>query len=464
MILAAIAVASLCTLLAVRSFGIAVPALVGALLVLSVGNMPLLGGGEVTGHSGIAPPAPTIFTYSAVFIALGLLALLSGRAKTGKLHFLFLALVILGGFFAWPGSDYVTSGILQYVTAIAAWLAGTYVASTSVRSGEHDSRIALGVFLVIAVQLAASLLQMAGVTISIFGASLVTEAPNNRAMGTFGHPTGVGKFLFVLLILVLPLLKSLRPSARRLAVASIGASLLIIALSQSRANLLAYVSALLIWIVVVKGGYSLGSKMRVLVGVLAVTLPFASLFLSRFTEDPDGGDRPELLQAGIDQILSSPILGTGPNNYVNVVSRTDLMTAVTGYPVHNTFLLSAAELGIPLMLLLFIPVIAAWVRPLVRAVRGDAQTLAGYALVCTVPGMLLITLTGWGMLNRELLPLWFFLTALAVARMRSDPIYNRPSTRPLAPSLGPAGSTRVMIAVHGEAPRSDPNTSKSTRR
>lgn len=435
-VFAAMAVASLGALLAVRSYGIAVPALVGALLVLSVGNIPLLGGGEVTGHSGIAPPAPTVFTYSAFFIALGLMALFSGRARTGKLHFLFLALVSIGGLVAWSGSDYVTSGILQYVTAIAAWLAGMYVASRSVRGGEHDARIALGVFLVIAIQLAASLLQMAGVSISAFGASLVAEAPNNRAMGTFGHPTGVGKFLFVLLILVLPLLKSMCKSARLLAVASIGSSLLIIALSQSRANLLAYVSALLIWIVVVKGGYSLGSKLRVLVGVLAVTLPFASLFLSRFTEDPDGGDRPELLQAGIDQITSSPILGTGPNNYVNVVSKTDLMTAITGYPVHNTFLLSAAELGIPLMLLLFMPVIVAWTRPLLRAVRGEAQTLAGYALLCTVPGMLLITLTGWGMLNRELLPLWFFLTALAVTRMASDPVYNPSSAGALAPSLG----------------------------
>src|SRR5207249_6084713 len=110
--------------------------------------------------------------------------------------------------------------------------------------------------------------------------------------------------------------------------------------------------------------------------------------------------------------------GIGPNSYVSVVSAYDAVTA-SGYPVHNTFLLTTAELGVLGAFLFWLPIagllVAAWTS---RKRAGLAGSFA-IAIVASAPGLYVVNATGWAILRGPLLPLWFVICGLAYSQIGS---------------------------------------------
>ena len=87
-----------------------------------------------------------------------------------------------------------------------------------------------------------------------------------------------------------------------------------------------------------------------------------------------------------------------PNSYVAEVGRIDQLTK-TGVPVHNMFLLTAGELGVPGAALLWTPVLLVLGWAVYHTVRTRGRDRAARILVSAVPGVFLIALTGWGLLQ-----------------------------------------------------------------
>jgi hypothetical protein len=87
--------------------------------------------------------------------------------------------------------------------------------------------------------------------------------------------------------------------------------------------------------------------------------------------------------------------------------------------VHNTFLLTAAELGVLGAILFWLPVTGllamAWIS---RRRPGFAGPFA-LAVIASAPGLYLVNSSGWAVLSGPLLPLWFLVYGFAYSQFGS---------------------------------------------
>lgn len=379
-------------------------------------------------HSGIVGAAPQISTYLVVILAtmtwvvIQVVAGVHERVLPGIVIFGFFPGLVVWTLAAWGTSSVVLSGVLQYATGITAWIVGAHLARRAWRTRPGPEWFALAIAAVVGVEAAVSILQSLGSGIFPMPPELAVNM-GTRVNGTTAHPNNLGKLMLLVTFAALCVASQCRPPVRRVLWLSVALTFVPLALSQGRANMAAQIVMLVLWALIS------GRKQKALVrfgipfAVVALVIPFVGLFQARMQADPEGGDRPQLLATGLHQISSSPILGTGPNNYVEVVSQYDQLVATTKFPVHNAFLLSAAEIGVPLAVLFWSPLaLLLW-----RAVRcRKSPALEGHvatAVLASAPGMLVVTATGWAMLFGSLLPLWFALYGMAWGVLR------RPSPR-----------------------------------
>ncbi|WP_185736249.1 O-antigen ligase [Nocardioides sp. LS1] len=232
---------------------------------------------------------------------------------------------------------------------------------------------------------------------------------SHRMLGFYNHPSTLGKTTFLLLFFLLPLTMSRSRVARGSAQIGIVLGFIASFLTVSRANVAASACAVLIWILINRKAVSNGARIATAVAVGAATfgnLGAISALETRNQADPTGGPRDQLLSIGLHQIADTPWFGVGANYYSEFVGRYDPYAA-TGFPVHNTFLLGVAELGIPLAVVFFSPVLLTVMIGWQRWQRNGFLDARTAAMVATVPGTLLITLTGWGMLSEASLLLWY---------------------------------------------------------
>lgn len=175
-----------------------------------------------------------------------------------------------------------------------------------------------------------------------------------RPYATFPHPNVLSAFLLIALILLLFSNKKIRSDLPALFLGS-----LTILLTFSRAAI-----ALLILTL----AFHLRGKLRFLLMVLILIFPLLFVrFSSAFNFDYLSLlRREELAEVAIKMFLQEPILGVGLNNFLVVLSKTDLISGTSRFlqPVHNIFLLSLAETGVigfaGLMLFLGHPILKLW--------------------------------------------------------------------------------------------------------
>ncbi len=400
-------------------------------------------------HVGMAPAQPQLRTYGAVLLVLGLAAVLSARPGTVPVAWVLLAGWLATGFLlVWSRSAEQWSGLLQVTTALAAWCAGSRFGRLD-RDGPGGRALALALVGIVAAQCVVGLMQLGGVPINPLDPADAAIL-GNRINGTSNHPNNLGKMVLLVLMLLLPLTRSLDRTTRRLALGATVAALVPLALAQGRANFVGALMTVVLWAALTPRGQDLGARLWLLVGTGLLGLASAGVFLARFDEDPDGGARGRLMRDALRYLPEHLWTGMGPNSYTTVMSpRTGSFI-----PVHNSVLLAVAELGLLGGVLLLLPVVVAvargWARRRDLDVRGDA----GRALVASAPALLLVAMTGWGMLGTAILPLWFFVVALLDQEVRSPAPTSHGAGRV---SAGGRPSPRRAAPGPGRPPRSRPS-------
>lgn len=377
---------------------------------------------------GIGSGALSISSYDILLILIAAWAVLRLRGAAwlpwivpGLLALLFGASVV------WPQTSAMLDGVLVYGICFVAWIIGTAVGVDL--SARTTARIITGgilAFFLIEVAIAAWQL-------------LSGSASSSRASGTFEHPAFIGKYVLVVLAILLPLTRHSDRTTVRISTLSILFGVVLTAMTLSRANLIAVLGAVALWIVYTmtahrerKRGFLIG------IGAVLLALPFANLVLTRFETDAVGGDRPALFDAGIAVIRQLFWTGTGPNLFVEHASSVSETVARTGYPIHNSFLLAVAELGAIGATLFFLPAI----RTLFIAVKSPDRTADGKrgpVSASTIIVMLSIAFaanTGWGFLQAPVSSLVFLALGFSHG-MLIAPLYE-----PISPSIAPLPDRR----------------------
>lgn len=378
-------------------------AMVIALLTTMIITPRRLTNNNMVENTGLAGSAPALYTYSALVFVAAIILLANSRAPMSRMFAPFILLLVIGSGLFWEMTSLVQAGLLQLMLGILAWGVGAHVGKISTRDLGFGKFFAGLITAIIVLETLLGVAQFMGVPINSMDPG-TAALMGSRVNGSMNHPNNLGKVLLFLIILLLPFLRSADKQVRQRSVAGIVIAFLPMALTGGRAT---FIAAVLV--VVLTGVLSRGIKGRLAMplGVLVLILPFIDSIWQRFEEDPEGGSRGYLLEIALRQIAAHPWEGIGPNSYVSIVGLTDALTA-TGLPVHNTFLLTAAELGIPGAAGLFLPLICllavAWKF---RSTEGHVGASAT-AYLAAAPAWILVAGTGWGMLSTSILPLWFF--------------------------------------------------------
>lgn len=379
------------------------PAMAIAILATMIIAPRRLTNNSVVENTGLAGSAPDLYSYSAVIFVAAIVLVLNKNVPINRIFLPFIFLLIIGSGFIWESTSLVQAGLLQLMLGVLAWGVGSHLGNQStidISFAKFFSGLITGI---IVLETVIALAQFLGLSINSMDPS-TAALMGSRVNGSMNHPNNLGKVLLFLIIILIPFLRSKDKQVRQRSLAGILLAFLPMALTGGRAT---FIAALVV--VVLTGILSRGMKGRLAMplGVLVLILPFIDSIWQRFEEDPEGGSRAYLLDIAIRQITAHPWEGIGPNSYVSLVGLTDALTA-TGLPVHNTFLLTAAELGIPVAAALFLPLIyvlaIAWKS---RSLKGHPGASAA-AYLAASPAWILVAATGWGMLSTSIFPLWFF--------------------------------------------------------
>lgn len=169
-----------------------------------------------------------------------------------------------------------------------------------------------------------------------------------RPYGTFSHPNVLAGYLLISMLLVIYFLSNVR-HLRSLIYPVLLAGSLGIFISLSRTAITAWLLCLIIFFVL----YFKNKTKQIFLGILAflTALLLSFLFLPdivyRFLfslSDESVVERIALSKAALQMILARPVFGVGLGNFI---SSLPLLNISMLQPVHNIYLLVAAELGIP---------------------------------------------------------------------------------------------------------------------
>lgn len=363
------------------------------------------------GHSGIAPSAP-IISFGDVLLLCSLIAIWvrGGRLGIGWLlaGFALPALVLLLA--VWGNTPEQWAGLKLYVTAIVSFGIGRWLSENL--SGASALVLASACALTCTIQFIITVSQWLEISLAPRGLSTQTARiieDQGRMVGLYEHPAFLGKTVFLLLCFLLPLATCSRGTTRKIAYLALATGSFATLLTLSRANTVAIILAIVLW-AILNGKITPALKIigfSAVSGALIANLTgFVQGLLERQQSDTDGGPRPILFDTAMYQISTAPMVGTGPNFYNEIVSQYDAFSRA-GLPVHNSFVFAIAELGIPLAMILFSPLIITVGRAISRTFRCKIIDPQSAALFAIIPGLFVVGWTGWGLMHEAALPLWF---------------------------------------------------------
>ncbi len=186
----------------------------------------------------------------------------------------------------------------------------------------------------------------------------------NRVAGTLNHPNAFAMFLNLIIPVAIYFFWDSKSRLTRFAVAiAIVLAVMAEVFSGSRSGWIALMIAMTItvplWLQHQGKNPVIGMAIALLVGSMVFGLLFtaSSSFRDRLLLDDHGTAevRYPLMDVAENVIIANPFTGVGVNHYTYYMSaydRTaDAIAFTYPYPVHNTFLLIAAETGVPSLLL-----------------------------------------------------------------------------------------------------------------
>lgn len=396
--------------------GGAAASFVAVIAACALSTIELLSVGSSTAITAIAPAAITFSTYQLALVA-GFLTLPRQTLRNISLWFwLFLLFVIVFVIVQGIVSPHTVSGVLHWLWAILAWGLAGAIAEARVRDHVLGDRwVAVPLACIVGWHAVLAALQLMGLRgVSSIGVGSVELA---RVSGSAGHSGNLGKVMFLLIVLLLPLTRSVDKVARRSAIVGVIVAAVLTGLSFSRANTVAVLTLAALWMVLGPGIRMANRILVPLIGLI-VALPVIDVLLLRNEYDPEGGSRPLLLASALKQISETFWFGVGPNNYLETVGKFDPLAA-GGLPVHSAFLLSLAELGIICSVLVAMPFVLLAARSFSNARRGEPARAYAIAALAAAPGMILIAATSWGILRDQYLVMLFFVLGYVSSAQRA---------------------------------------------
>lgn len=397
--------------------------------------------GSSTAVTAIAGPEVTIATYHVALLGGFLVLPRETLRNISPWLWLFLALLAVLLVVQGPVAPHTANGALLWGSAVLAWgIGGAIAQSAATRGIPTDRWVAVSLAVIIGWHAVIAGLQLAGVrAVSSIDVGAVEVA---RVSGTAGHSGNLGKVMFLLVILLLPVTRSTDRIARRWAVAAVCVAAGLTALSFSRANTVAMAVMIALWLAL---GPGIRLANRILVPIVAciVALPIIDILIMRNEYDPEGGSRPILLETAMRQISETLWWGVGPNDYLETVGRYDALAA-GGLPVHSAFLLALAELGLVCVVLLAVPIVLVFARAFAHARRESPTRRYAVVAIGALPGIVIIGATGWGILHEQYLVLLLFVIGYLAAAQRP-----RPETAVDVPATDAGGSVSATAIPGG---------------
>lgn len=362
-------------------------------------------------HLGIASSAFGITSYMAAILLVTVAILGRGhRLSLPVSHVIFMAVLVGATIFLWEGTSQQWAGVAHFGTAVLAFALGKYLGRYLHNDSSDSYFWAVSLTGVLAIQTTVSILQRAGVDFLL--SPIIAEPNVDRVTGTLGNTANLGKVVFLILLVLLPMTHSSLLRTRNTAMVGVALALLLGGMSVSRANMIAIASLLGLWIIF--GPIKRIVRVRFVIASLLVAgyVMFSERFVARFEEDPAGTLRPQLMSAALEVLPSAIWTGIGPNSYVD--------PAGLGHPVHNAIALLVIELGIPTSILFLLPIIVLWRGSLKRSSTDLEAALYSRAVLLSVPGICVILWTGWGMMSSFLLPGWLLICGVLQAKVFSQ--------------------------------------------
>ena len=396
-----------------------------------------------TQYTGIAPFRPRVDTYTVIVVVFGLCCLLLRRRlpRAAATFAPFLVFTTIAMVFLWPGESFQWAGWQSFVLGFVAVACGAHAGRAVTLDPDRAHAFLRVVTALVLVELLVSVLQLAGYhlfPVDVHSAQFVV----GRANGTTDHPNTLGKFMQLLLICALPQTRSPQLRTRHLAALFVILALLTTVLTGGRAVTLGVVVTVTLWYALFYRTQALSRRVTVPLAALACSLPFLGSVVARFKES--GGSRTRLSEVATHFVIPDHLwLGVGPNSYLHYVSLHNLNFG-SDLPVHDSFLLSLAELGVPLFALLWggvlLSLLLAWRRRSVEGLAGDGAR----ALIAGVPGLLVIALTGWGLIAGGVFVVFMFTIGFCLPERRdTGSMSSAGRRRPAARTAAQPGRTPV---------------------
>ncbi|GAA3530866.1 O-antigen ligase family protein [Nocardioides daeguensis] len=442
-------------------------------LVVIVAAPHILTDGGRTRHVGISTAQPAIATWLVALLLMTGLFVLSGRVRGAVLVLPVFVWMLVAFSIAWPSTPEVVSGLMHVASGLVAWIVGCSAAAglaVDDRARAFVGRVALLLLL----------LELGVVALQALGYAINPMAPAQAALlegrfnGTISHPNDLGKI--VLLLLATFFMTAVHGSSglrRPHVFLAAGVALMVAVMTGGRAVIIGVIAFVAFWALLqIPEVFSRAKKMAMIGIVMLGIAGSFGVVAARFAEDPSGGARSQLTPVAHRAIRNAPWFGVGPNSYVETVGQTDQLTA-SGVPVHSTYLLAAAELGIAGSVLLAVPLLVLVMRALGARRKAGPQGAASTAVLALAPVILMIGWTGWGLLGSSVFPAWFLVAGLGYGLI-TRPSSGDSAQRQSAGSAGGApklsakrraaiagdeiGSVRAMEAARSTMRRGSPGT------
>ena len=176
-----------------------------------------------------------------------------------------------------------------------------------------------------------------------------------RCYGTFSHPNVLGGYLLIGMTLILFNLESTKKQLEKiLYLISLSCGTLALMLTFSRIAILLWLIILLIFLISRAGKKILRKNIAFFLIFISIVIFFIfyTPIISRFSNfslyDESFSQREDLLKNSLGIIKNHPFFGTGLNNFLIELAQVQKTNNVIFYlqPVHNIFLLVAAQTGI----------------------------------------------------------------------------------------------------------------------
>ncbi|MDM7855456.1 O-antigen ligase family protein [Cellulomonas alba] len=413
LLIAAAAAATVAVFLVCAARGVRAGVWIAILVASTIVPLLLTHGTDIY-HVGIADAVPGVRTYTVLLVALTAIGLVALRHAPMPLALVAFVCVLAVLYLAvWPRSSFIEAGVLQLLIGICGWYVGSAWGGGSPLREREASAIATTVLGIVVAQIIFAAVQLSGHRPSIL-TPVDAALLGNRVNGTANHPDTLGKLLFMVMLVGLWLIGSGYRSVSRKAAWAVGLAYIPLLLSQGRANIVAAIVLTVFWGYLLPRDTLPRARTAALFGGWIVGMMSLGVLASRFDEDPTGGVRGQLLTNAYGQLHRTFWLGTGPNNYTNVVGP------LTGswIPVHNSFLLLVAEVGAIGAAAFFVGLVVIWARAWGRRRATTPQGAAARVLIASIPGVVLIGMTGWGLFGTSVLALWMFVYGALYSTLR----------------------------------------------